>query len=181
MMSEKWKLVYEGKTLQIHNEEGKNLSYNPNSGIQILVDDEYAFKDLNRNGMLDPFEDWRLDMRTRVFDFSQRYHLSQKGNMIYYEKGMFQLPESMVRDIHASDVLHEVLEHDEYLKEHYLLVVLLLMFDQDSDQNLSDYIIQLFLQSLEMGVLDKVFYTIKKAVGNYLHAKEQHTQLYFEL
>ena len=177
MMSDKWKLVYDGKTLQIHNDKGKDLSYNPNSGIQILVEDDYAFKDLNRNGVLDPFEDWRLDMRTRVFDFSQRFHLTQKGNMIFYEKGMFQLPKSLVADIHASEVLRDMLEGNPYLKDHYLLVVLLLMFDQDSDQNLSDYIIQLFLQSLEMGVLDKVFYTIKKAVGNYLQRNELHVQL----
>lgn len=44
---------------------GERLSYSPNSGLQLLeVQDgeyTYAFKDLNRNGELDVYEDWRED------------------------------------------------------------------------------------------------------------------------
>ena len=35
----------------------------------------------------------------------------------------------------------------------------------------SDYIIQLFIDSLDTGVLDKVFYTIKKALYHYIGNK----------
>lgn len=173
-MSDKWKLVYQNKILKIHNEEGKDLSYNPNSGIQILVVDDYAFKDLNRNGKLDPFEDWRLPLRERIEDFSKRYHLSQKNDVIYYEKGSFKLPENLIRSMQETQV-------EEFTKENSMLATLLLMFDHDNDQYTSDYVIELFLQSLEMGMLDKVFYTIKKAVLSYLQGNERHMQLTLEI
>ena len=38
--------------IRIQNEGGAQLSYDPNSGVQILEDDGYAFKDLNKNGKL---------------------------------------------------------------------------------------------------------------------------------
>lgn len=177
-MSEKWKLVYDEHILKIHNEEGKDLSYNPNSGIQILVVDGYAFKDLNRSGDLDPFEDWRLPLEERVKDFCERYDLSQQQDVIFYHQGVFALPQSMVEEI---KVVKDLFAQNEYLQENYLLAVLLLMFDRDSDQNVSDYIIQLFLQSLQMGMLDKVLFTIRNAVKNYLHGKERFEQLAFEL
>lgn len=34
----------------------------------ILEVDGYKFKDMNKNGKLDPYEDWRLDTETRVND-----------------------------------------------------------------------------------------------------------------
>ena len=50
----KWeKIEMQGYCL-IHNEGGATLGYSPNSGIAILEEDGFAFKDLNRNGKLDP-------------------------------------------------------------------------------------------------------------------------------
>lgn len=46
--------------------EGPTLSYSPESGVTILTVDGFAFKDLNRNGELDEYEDWRLDTKTRA-------------------------------------------------------------------------------------------------------------------
>ena len=43
---------------------GQTLGYSPASGVTILTDGRYAFKDLNRNGVLDPYEDWRLSEST---------------------------------------------------------------------------------------------------------------------
>lgn len=50
----------------IAQEGGPTLSYSPESGIEILTVDGFAFKDLNRNGELDKYEDWRLDTKTRA-------------------------------------------------------------------------------------------------------------------
>lgn len=181
-MSEKWKLICDKNGMKIHNMEGKDLSYNPNAGIQILTVDDYAFKDLNRDGILNPFEDWRRPMKERVLDFCERYHLTQKNNRIYYQKGMLDLPESILQDVRNADYMKRILAEDQaFLEEHYLLVVLLLMFDHDSNQNMSDYIIQLFIQSLEQGMLDKVFYSIKKAVLNFLYKSEEGEQLALEI
>ena len=45
---------------------GETLTYSPESGVTLLEDDGYAFKDLNQNGQLDTYEDWRLDTETRA-------------------------------------------------------------------------------------------------------------------
>ena len=46
----------------LHQKGGKSISYCPESGVQLLYDKGYAFKDLNRNGELDVYEDWRKSM-----------------------------------------------------------------------------------------------------------------------
>ncbi|MFW6257352.1 MAG: hypothetical protein ACOC11_01085, partial [Prolixibacteraceae bacterium] len=50
----------------ITNEEGTILGYSKKSGLQLIQVDGYAFKDLNRNNLLDEFEDWRVDFETRA-------------------------------------------------------------------------------------------------------------------
>ena len=49
-----------GDFITVTQKDGPVLSYSPASGVTILKADGKAFKDLNRNGMLDPYEDWRL-------------------------------------------------------------------------------------------------------------------------
>lgn len=56
----KWKLKHTDKGYVIHNVDGIDISYNPLSGIQILEEDGFAFLDLNGNGRVDSFEDWRI-------------------------------------------------------------------------------------------------------------------------
>jgi beta-glucosidase len=46
--------------IYVYNEGGPTLGYNKDSGVTIIEDDGYAFKDLNKNGVLDTYEDWRL-------------------------------------------------------------------------------------------------------------------------
>ena len=50
----------------ITQKKGVTLGYSPTSGISILECDGYAFKDLNKNGELDIYEDWRKPMRERA-------------------------------------------------------------------------------------------------------------------
>ncbi|WP_163326252.1 glycoside hydrolase family 3 N-terminal domain-containing protein [Draconibacterium mangrovi] len=50
----------------VNNEDGVTLGYSKSSGLQLIQVDGYAFKDLNRNNLLDQFEDWRLDFGTRA-------------------------------------------------------------------------------------------------------------------
>ena len=40
----------------ISQKGGKTIAYCPESGINILYEDGYAFKDLNRNGSIDIYE-----------------------------------------------------------------------------------------------------------------------------
>jgi len=63
----KWEelLTPDGWTM-VTNEDGATLGYSKSLGLQIIQVDGYAFKDLNRNNLLDQFEDWRLDYKTRA-------------------------------------------------------------------------------------------------------------------
>src|SRR5690349_8467260 len=41
-----------------------------------------SFKDLNRNGVLDPYEDWRLPVQKRVADLLGRMTLEEKAGLM---------------------------------------------------------------------------------------------------
>ena len=45
--------------VKIENEGGETLGLSQNSGVKIVEDDGFAFKDLNQNGQRDVYEDWR--------------------------------------------------------------------------------------------------------------------------
>lgn len=57
----------EGWTL-VENEGGAILSYTKGGGVDLIEVDGYAFKDLDRDGELDVFEDWRVDYKERSRD-----------------------------------------------------------------------------------------------------------------
>ena len=57
-----WTLVKQTK--------GPELGYSNTSGLQLLEVDGYAFKDLNRNGELDVYEDWRQSVYDRAADLA---------------------------------------------------------------------------------------------------------------
>ena len=54
--------------IRVVNEGGAVLGYDPNSGVTLIEDDGFAFKDLNKNGTLDAYEDWRLSYEDRAAD-----------------------------------------------------------------------------------------------------------------
>jgi len=50
----------------------------------ILEVDGLQFKDLNRNGVLDPYEDWRRSLEERVEDLLSRMNLGEKAGMMVH-------------------------------------------------------------------------------------------------
>ena len=66
------------------NEGGQTLGYSPESGVKILTDSRYAFKDLNKNDQLDPYEDWRLSAEQRAADLASRMSLEQIAGLMLY-------------------------------------------------------------------------------------------------
>ena len=68
--------------IRITQEGGPTLGYSPDSGVKILTVDGYAFKDLNKNGELDVYEDWRLDDDTRAADLAARISVEQGSAMM---------------------------------------------------------------------------------------------------
>ncbi|RMG63539.1 MAG: glycoside hydrolase family 3 protein [Bacteroidetes bacterium] len=68
----------------IQNTGGPILGYDPASGVQILTADRYAFKDLNRNGQLDPYEDWRLPFAERAQDLAGQLSVEEMAGLMLY-------------------------------------------------------------------------------------------------
>jgi len=73
----------EGVTL-VKNEGGATLGYSPTSGVELITKDRYAFKDLNKNGMVDPYEDWRLPVNERAKDLAQKMSLEDIAGLMLY-------------------------------------------------------------------------------------------------
>lgn len=64
--------------IKVTNEGGPTLGYSQESGVSIIEEDGYAFKDLNQNGSLDPYEDWRLDADTRAENLTSQMTTEEK-------------------------------------------------------------------------------------------------------
>lgn len=70
--------------IKVFNADGPMLTYSPRSGIKIITIDGYAFKDLNKNGKLDLYEDWRLDVETRAKDLASKLSIDEIAGLMLY-------------------------------------------------------------------------------------------------
>ena len=50
--------------IKVTNEGGETLGYSKDSGVTLIEQDGYACKDLDQDGELDVYEDWREDDET---------------------------------------------------------------------------------------------------------------------
>lgn len=83
--------VSDGKTTFVVVEnpgDGATLSYSADSAIELLTEEidgvEYAFKDMNANGTLDLWEDWRLSAAERAADLAPQLAIEQvQGLMLF--------------------------------------------------------------------------------------------------
>jgi beta-glucosidase len=82
--SPKWEEKTSGKLTTITNDGGATLQYYKESGVILLEVDRYAFKDLNKNGVLDPYEDWRLTAHDRALDLASKMSLDQIAGLMLY-------------------------------------------------------------------------------------------------
>ena len=82
--SPKWTETDKGTFKLISNEGGQTLGYSPTSGVQILTVDRLAFKDLNKNGTLDAYEDWRLPVDERAKDLASKMSVEQIAGLMLY-------------------------------------------------------------------------------------------------
>ncbi|MDD2960146.1 MAG: glycoside hydrolase family 3 N-terminal domain-containing protein [Lachnospiraceae bacterium] len=56
--------------VKVENEGGDTLGYSETSGVKLIEEEGFAFKDMNQNGALDPYEDWRLTTEERAADLA---------------------------------------------------------------------------------------------------------------
>ena len=79
---------YEEKPMGQYNlviqKGGATLGYSPQSGVQLLEQDGYRFKDLNRDGKLDKYEDWRLTPEERAQDLATQLSIEEIAGLMLY-------------------------------------------------------------------------------------------------
>lgn len=66
------------------NPDGPTLGYSPSSGIKILTINGLKFKDLNKNGKLDKYEDWRLPVEERAKDLASKMSIEEIAGLMLY-------------------------------------------------------------------------------------------------
>ena len=84
----------------VTQQDGPTLSYGWDSGVRIIVADEQAFRDMNGNGRLDPFEDWRLPPEKRLKDFREQdgpfFGIDPEASLDFFRSGKADNPFQVV-------------------------------------------------------------------------------------
>ena len=81
---QKWASEDKGSHIEITQKKGATLGYSASSGVQILTKGGYAFKDLNRNGKVDVYEDWRKPVQQRAEDLASQMTIEQIAGLMLY-------------------------------------------------------------------------------------------------
>lgn len=71
--------------MKVTNEGGDTLGYSTESGVKIIEQDGYAFKDLDKDGELDVYEDWREDNETRAKDLAAQLPIEAVQGLMYHD------------------------------------------------------------------------------------------------
>jgi len=79
-----WSETGNGSLMIVTNKGGQTLGYDKTSGVKILTVNGLAFKDLNRNGKLDKYEDWRLSAEERAKDLASKMSVEQIAGLMLY-------------------------------------------------------------------------------------------------
>ena len=70
----------------ITNSKGPVLGYSTASGVKIITVNNLSFKDLNKNGKLDKYEDWRLPADIRAKDLASQMSIEQIAGLMLYSR-----------------------------------------------------------------------------------------------
>lgn len=68
----------------VHQQDGPDLGYSPNSGVKIIETDGKAFKSFDGNDQLLPYEDWRLPAEERARDLASRLSIDEIAGLMLY-------------------------------------------------------------------------------------------------
>ena len=84
--AQNWTEKSNGTISLVTNKGGQTLGYSTLSGIKIISVDGFAFKDLNKNGKLDKYEDWRLPADVRAKDLASKMSVEQIAGLMLYSR-----------------------------------------------------------------------------------------------
>ncbi|MCU4163463.1 glycoside hydrolase family 3 N-terminal domain-containing protein [Carboxylicivirga caseinilyticus] len=80
----KYSVQENNEIVYLINENGPTLGYSVNSGVKLVESSRFAFKDLNKNGHLDPYEDWRLSADERAKYLISKMSVEQMAGLMLY-------------------------------------------------------------------------------------------------
>ena len=84
--AQNWSEKTNGTVSIVTNKGGQALGYSTTSGIKIITIDGFAFKDLDKNGRLDKYEDWRLPADVRAKDLASKMSVEQIAGLMLYSR-----------------------------------------------------------------------------------------------
>ena len=70
--------------MKVTNQGGETLGYSPDSGVSLIQVDGFAFKDLNKNGKLDLYEDWRQEAESRAGHLAEEMDIAAIAGIMLY-------------------------------------------------------------------------------------------------
>jgi beta-glucosidase len=79
-----WSESGTGSLRIVTNKGGQTLGYDTTSSVKLLTVNGLAFKDLNRNGKLDIYEDWRKSADERAKDLASKMTIEQIAGLMLY-------------------------------------------------------------------------------------------------
>ena len=85
-LAQNWTETKTGNWTKVANKGGQTVGYAASSGVKLLTDKGFAFKDLNKNGKLDKYEDWRLPVDVRAKDLAAKMTIEQIAGLMLYSK-----------------------------------------------------------------------------------------------
>ncbi len=84
--AQNWSEKTNGTVSIVTNKGGQALGYSTTSGVKIITVDGFAFKDLDKNGKLDKYEDWRLPADARAKDLASKMSVEQIAGLMLYSR-----------------------------------------------------------------------------------------------
>ncbi|HAX73730.1 MAG TPA: beta-glucosidase [Firmicutes bacterium] len=80
----KYKTIEKNDYILIENNGGQTIGYSKKSGVTIIEEDGYAFKNLSKSGKLERYEDWRLTPLERAKDLATKLSVEQIAGLMLY-------------------------------------------------------------------------------------------------
>ena len=146
----------------ITSKSGQKISYSEQSGIKVLTVNGEKFKDLNKNGKLDKYEDWRLSADERAKDLASQMSVEQIAGLMLYSQhqsipanpfgfgaGTYNgkpLPESGMQAFDLSD------QQKQFLKDDNLRHVLITSVQSPEVAAKWNNNVQAFVEGLGLGI-----------------------------
>ncbi|HEU5165216.1 MAG TPA: glycoside hydrolase family 3 N-terminal domain-containing protein [Chitinophagaceae bacterium] len=84
LQAQNWNENTNGTISTVTNKGGPTLGYSTTSGVKLITVNGFAFKDLNKNGKLDIYEDWRLPVDERAKDLASKMTVEQIAGLMLY-------------------------------------------------------------------------------------------------